>query len=554
MFAAQEFVSPTLDWHALAPELVLVGTLVVVLLADLFLPEGRKGILPSLAGLGLLGSAVPVLTLAVDGADRSMFGGAYAVDNFSLVLKALFLVSGYVVVLLSTNYIAEGDYAEGEYYFLLLSSILGMTVIASARDLITIFVALELLSIPAYLLAGWRKNDVKGNEAGAKYYLMGVFATAVLLYGMSLLYGAAGSTLLSDIGAVLSSGENLPIITLAIVFCVVGFGFKVSAVPFHTWAPDTYEGAPTPITAFLSVSSKAAGFVALAELILIAFAGQEDAYQPFLWVLAALTMTIGNMVALRQTNVVRMLAYSGVAQAGFILAPLAVAGDTDRSLSAIVSYLVIYSAMNLGAFAVVMAVARKTRSGEISSFAGVFEYSPLLAGLMAVFLFSLAGIPPLGGWQAKFFVFRAVVDAGTPWAYGLAVVMAVNSVIALAYYANLARQMFMEPAPDGDMTPVHMPVSISAALAITAGLTVAFGISPWAADLGDMSEFSVPAAAEPSSDEGETASPDAVLVPPPAIPTLAVPDLAPPFDPTLEPAPALAPPGPVVPVAPAPTP
>jgi NADH-quinone oxidoreductase subunit N len=283
-------------------------------------------------------------------------------------------------------------------------------------------------------------------------------------------------------------------VTLAIVFCVVGFGFKVSAVPFHTWAPDTYEGAPTPITAFLSVLSKGAGFVALAELILIAFAGRSDAFQPFLWVLAALTMTIGNMVALRQTNVVRMLAYSGVAQAGFMLAPLAVAGDTDLTLAAIVTYLVIYAAMNLGAFAVVMAVARKTGSGEISSFAGVFEYAPGLAALAAIFLFSLAGIPPLGGFWAKFFAFRAVIDAGNNWAYGLAVVMAVNSVIALAYYANLARQMFMEPAPDGDITPVRIPVSLVAALAITAGLTLAFGPTPWAADLGDLASFTATAA------------------------------------------------------------
>jgi len=487
--AAQSFVSPTIDWHAFAPELVLVGTLVLVLLADLFLPEGNKGVLPSLAGLGLLGATVPVLTLAVDGADRSMFDGAYVVDNFSLVLKALFLIAGYVVVLLSTNYIAEGDYAEGEYYFLLLSSILGMTVIASGRDLVSIFVALELLSIPAYLLAGWRKTDVKGNEAGAKYYLMGVFATAVLLYGMSLLYGVAGSTKLTEIGAALASSENLPVITLAIVFCVVGFGFKVSAVPFHTWAPDTYEGAPTPITAFLSVLSKAAGFVALLELILIAFRGQGDAYQPFLWVLSALTMTIGNMVALRQTNVVRMLAYSGVAQAGFMLAPLAVASETDKTLAAVVTYLVVYAAMNLGAFAVVMAVARKTGSGEISSFAGVFEYAPGLAALGAVFLFSLAGIPPLGGFWGKFFAFQAVVDAGNNWAYGLAVIMAVNSVIALGYYANLARQMFMEPPPDGDRTPVRIPASIGIALALTAGLTVAFGPTPWAADLGDRADL-----------------------------------------------------------------
>jgi NADH-quinone oxidoreductase subunit N len=437
-----------------------------------------------------------VLTLAVDGADRSMFGGAYAVDNFALVLKALFLVAGYVVVLLSTNYIAEGDYAEGEYYFLLLSSILGMTVIASGRDLITIFVALELLSIPAYLLAGWRKTDVKGNEAGAKYYLMGVFATGVLLYGMSLLYGLAGSTKLADIGESLAEADNLPLITLAIVFCIVGFAFKVSAVPFHTWAPDTYEGAPTPVTAFLSVLSKAAGFVALIQLILIAFAGQPEAFQPFVWMLAALTMTVGNVVALRQTNVVRMLAYSGVAQAGFILAPLAVAGDTgSASLEAIVTYLVIYAAMNLGAFAVVMAVARKTGSGEIDSFGGLFEYAPSLAALMTIFLFALAGIPPLGGWLAKFVAFKAVVDAGTDWGYVLAVVMAINSVIALAYYANIARQMWMQPVPDGDRTPVRIPVSLRTALVITAGLTLAFGVTSWATELGDMAQFVTVAAA-----------------------------------------------------------
>ncbi|MGH9213721.1 MAG: NADH-quinone oxidoreductase subunit N [Acidimicrobiales bacterium] len=482
-----DFVRPEIDWHALAPELVLVGVLCVVLVADLFLPEENKALLPSLAGLGLLGATIPVLTLAVDGADRSMFGGAYVVDNFSLVFKALFLLSGYVVVLLSTNYIAEGDYAEGEYYFLLLSSILGMTVIASGRDLVSIFVALELLSIPAYLLAGWRKTDVKGNEAGAKYYLMGVFATGVLLYGMSLLYGVAGSTMLTEIGAALSDPDSVPIITMAVVFCIVGFAFKVSAVPFHTWAPDTYEGAPTPITAFLSVLSKAAGFVALAVLVLVAFGDRGDVFAPFLWVLAALTMTVGNVVALRQTNIVRMLAYSGISQAGFIMAPLAVAGEIGAdSLDAVVTYLVIYAAMNLGAFAVVMAAARKTGSGEISSFGGLFEYAPGLAALMGVFLFSLAGIPPLAGWLAKFAAFKAVVDGGTWWAYSLAVVMAVNSVLALGYYARVGRQMFMEPVPDDDRTPVRVPVSITAALAICALVTLTFGIVPWATDLGDM--------------------------------------------------------------------
>src|ERR687892_2875828 len=216
------FARPEVDWHALGPELVLLAVLCTVLVADLFLPEDRKGMLPSLAGLGLLGALIPVLTLAVDGADRTMFGGAYAVDNFALVVKALFLVAGYVTVLMSTNYIAEGDYAEGEYYFLLLSSILGMTVMGSARDLITIFVALELLSIPAYMLAGWRKRDLKSNEASLKYYLLGVLASAVMLYGMSLIYGFTGTTVLADIGDQMNGNlAEQPMVTLAILFIIV---------------------------------------------------------------------------------------------------------------------------------------------------------------------------------------------------------------------------------------------------------------------------------------------------------------------------------------------
>ena len=483
-----DFVRPDVDFHALAPELVLTGAIVLVLLADLVTPKGSRGIVPQIAGIGLLASFVPVLTLAVDGADRGMFGGAYAVDNFSLVLKGLFLLAGYVVVLLSTNYVAEGDYAEGEYYFLLLSSVLGMTVMASSRDLVTIFVALELLSIPAYLLAGWRKRDLHGNEAGAKYYLMGVFASAVMLYGMSLLYGFSGSTLLTDIGASIGAGDTRPLVTLGIILVVVGFAFKVSAVPFHTWAPDTYEGAPTPITAFLSVSSKAAGFVALLQLILVAFPGRTDVVEPLMWVLAALTMTVGNLIALRQTNIVRMLAYSGVAQAGFMLAPLAVVGSNpDGALRAVVTYLLIYSAMNLGAFAVVLAVARKTRSAEISTWGGLFQYAPGLTVLMTAFLFSLAGIPPLGGWLAKFVVFRALVQPD-PTAAGvvLAVVVGVNSVIALYYYANIAREMWMSPVPDGDTTPVRVPASLVTAMALSVLVTLAFGVSNLATRFGDL--------------------------------------------------------------------
>ena len=485
-----EFVRPEIDFHAFAPEIVLTGALVLVLLVDLIKPEGNNPLLSTVAGLGILGALVPVLTLAVDGMDRGLFSGAYVVDNFALVLKALFLLSAYLVVLMSTNYIAEGDYAEGEYYFLLLCSVLGMLVMSSARDLVTVFVALELLSIPTYMLAGWRKRDLIGNEAGVKYYLMGVFASALLLYGMSLLFGVAGDTRLTVIGETIAGGVgNTPMITLAIVFVVVGFGFKISAVPFHTWAPDTYEGAPTPITAFLSVASKAAGFVALLQLIFLAFPGRSDVVEPLMWVLAALTMTVGNMIALRQTNVIRMLAYSGVAQAGFMLAPLAV--ESDLSGRAVITYLVIYAAMNLGAFAVVIGIARKTRSAELSSFGGLFEYAPGLTVVLSVFLFSLAGIPPFGGWLAKFVVFRTLADANTTSGYVLGAVVAVNSVIALYYYANVAREMWMRPVPDEDRTPIVVPFAIQAAIGLTIIATVAFGVSDLATRLGDEATFLV---------------------------------------------------------------
>jgi NADH-quinone oxidoreductase subunit N len=479
------WTAPSLDYHALAPEIIVAATIVALILVDVFTGERSRWASSSVAGIGLLLALIPVATLAYDGVDRVMFGGGFVVDNYALVLKALFLVAGYVVILLSTNYIAEGDYHEGEYYTLLLSSVLGMVVMASARDLISIFIALELVSIPAYMLAAWRKRDQNSNEAGLKYYLMGVFASAILLYGMSLIFGITGSTLLVDIGADLGSYvSSQPIITLGIAFVLIGFAFKVSAVPFHQWAPDTYEGAPTPVTSFLAVASKAAGFVAILNVLFIGFYGRHDVWEPLMWALAALSMTVGNLIALRQTNVVRMLAYSGIAQAGYILAPLAVAGATlgtgSEALRSIVVYLLIYAGMNLGAFAVVLAVARKTRSGEIKSFGGLFSYAPVLTVCMTIFLFSLAGIPPAAGWFAKLSIFSSLASAGTASGYVLAVIVGLNSVIAFGYYGRLIRVMWMDEAPDGDRTPIKVPASLSFALIITVAVTLVWGVFPGA--------------------------------------------------------------------------
>ena len=482
--------APYFDYHALLPELILTGTVVAVLLADLVFEEREKWATSTISGIGLLAALVPVLTLAADGNDRVMFGGAYVVDNYALVMKGLFIGSAYLTLLLSSNYVEEGDYYQGEYYFLILSSVLGMSVMGSARDLITIFVALETISIPTFMLAGWRKHDLRSNEGALKYYLFGVLSSAVMLYGMSIVFGFVGDTRLSEIAAFIGAGGGDALFDVAVFFTLVGFAFKISAVPFHFWAPDTYEGAPTPVTAFLSVASKAGGFVAMLSIVYFGFFDREASWQPILWVLAAASMTVGNLVAIRQSNIVRMLAYSSIAQGGFILVPFAVANQGREPIagafSATIVYLLIYAAMNLGAFAVVIAVARKTRSGDIESYAGLFNYAPGLALTMSAFLFSLAGVPPLAGWYAKFVVFKAVLDAGNTQAVILGVVAAVNSVISLFYYARVAGAMWFKPTPEAT-TPARVPAALGAAIGLSAMVVLVVGVYPqFFARLGEL--------------------------------------------------------------------
>lgn len=474
------FERPMVDFHALAPEIVLVAVISAMIIADVVLLDRGRAVVQSMAGIGLLAPLIPILTLAMsDDTSRAMFDGAFVVDRWSLLLKAMFLVSGYVVVLLATNYVAEGEYWESEFYTLLASSVLGMLVMASARDLVSIFVALELLSIPAYLLAAWRKGDEASNEAGMKYYLMGVFASAILLYGMSLVYGLTGSTLLSEVATRL---ENNPASVLAITFVIVGFAFKVSAVPFHSWAPDTYEGAPTPLTAYLAVASKAAGFVALLNVVFFGFLAQDKVITPVMFVLSVLSMTVGNLIALRQTNIVRMLAYSGIAQAGFMLAPFAVATSSADSAAVafevVIAYLVIYAAMNLGAFAVVIAAARRTGSAELDSMKGMFHWAPGLTVIMTAFLAALVGIPPLGGWYAKFGVIRSVIGADNGVGLALGIVLAINTAIAAYYYLNVARVMWFDEPETDDLTPVEVPPALKGALAITLIATLVLGVFP----------------------------------------------------------------------------
>ena len=363
------------------------------------------------------------------------------------------------MILISADYLDTNTRnAQGEFYFLLLSSFLGMLLMASARDLIMLFVSLELVSAPGFLVAGFKKKDARSNEAAIKFFLFGVLSTAIMLFGMSLIYGVTRATNLSDIATALQTRGDDPLVFASILLILAGFGFKVSAVPFHFWAPDTYEGSPIPVAAFLSVASKAAGFAGMLSLMFVGFVHQTSAWAPGFAVLAVLTMTIGNVVALTQTNIVRLLAYSSIAQAGYMLLPFAVVEGASpqvlrEAFAASLTYILIYSFMNIGAFAVVIAVARKQPSNLISDYDGLAQREPGLAAAMLFFLLSLAGIPPLAGMWAKFFVFSAAIDANSAW---LAAVMVVNSVIGLYYYLSVGSRMYLRPAEDS--SPARRPL------------------------------------------------------------------------------------------------
>jgi NADH-quinone oxidoreductase subunit N len=500
----------SIDYHAIAPEIVLGGTALLVLIVDLFLAPARKWLAMPLSLLGVLGALAATLTFAgnVGGhAARGTFctaggttaagagpgGGviaalpscSYVVDNFAVIFKVIFLVSALVVLLLSLNYFEEGRYYQGEYYFLLLCSFFGMLTIASSRDLIMLFVSLEIVSVPGFVIAGFRKTDTRSSESAIKFFLIGVLATAVMLFGMSLVYGLTGSLQLSTIAARLGADPRTPAALAAVGLVITGFAFKVSAAPFHFWAPDTYQGAPVPVAAFLSVASKAAGFTGLMVVCFVGFAPYADVWGPLLAVLAVITMTLGNLVAIQQRHMVRLLAYSSVAQAGYMLVPFGVAAsargraDLSVAFAATLSYIAIYAVMNLGVFACVIAVARRTPRNLVADYRGLAKTSPMVAVCLAFFLFGLAGAPPgLAGLFAKFVVFRAAIDGHVLW---LALVMAVNTVIAAYYYLKVAFTLFAgigEPAGEEPLPVPRVPAAVTAAIGLTAVGTLVLTFYP----------------------------------------------------------------------------
>ncbi len=495
---------PAIDYHALLPEIILAVTVLVTLVVDL--TTRKKYLVAVTAMAGLFAAIVPVLTLAFCGSldfctsagvERVLFDGSYVVDEYALVLKGVFIFAAFIVLLLSVGFLESDRYYEGEYYFLLVASALGAVAMASSRDFVSMIVALELVSGPAFLLAGWRKGDPKSNEASLKFFITGILALALLLMGVSLVYGLTGTQQFDQLAAASAGVADVPLFTLGVIFILLGFGFKVSAVPFHFWTPDTYEGAPTPVTAWLSVGSKGAGFVGLLSVAYLAFPTVTEVWGPVLWVVAILSMTVGNIVAIKQTNVIRLLGYSSIAQAGFMLAPFGAAAasgadNLDQAFYATVTYLVIYSVMNLGAFAVAIIIGSRVGSYELEDWAGLSRWGPGLALGLAVFFMSLAGVPPLAGWFAKFAMFQATIGVGNWWGYSIAIAAAINAVIALVYYSKVLKTAFMDPVPDGvnieALEEEKIPGPIGFALGLTAFGVILLGVFPGlAANLGEYS-------------------------------------------------------------------
>ncbi|GGX73469.1 NADH-quinone oxidoreductase subunit N [Streptomyces fructofermentans] len=481
----------SVDWLAIAPPTIAAVVGLVVLVADLFVGDARKAVLGWVSVAGLAGSALMLLPL-LDG-DRSTFcltGDAavcsYTADRFTLVVQFLVLGGALLTALLSVTALKDANRGlpDGEYWFLLLSSAAGAALLPASRDLATLIVALEVASLPAFALVGIRHGDRKSSEAALKFFLSSVTATAVSLMGVSFVYASTGTLYLTEIAARIEDvdGQLQTLTRAGVVLTLIGFAFKTAAVPFHFWVPDTYVGAPLPVAAYLSVVGKAVGFSGLILITVVALPSYADVWGPALAALAALTMTVGNVGALRQRSTraysaVRLLAWSSVGQAGYLLVPIAAAAyseDAEKAVGSTVSYALMYAAVNLGAFAVAALVARTKPLNRVSDYRGLYASRPLAALVLGFFLLCLAGLPPgIIGLFAKVTVFAAAVDAGLGW---LAVVMAVNVVIALFYYLQWTTLLFR--APEGEPETHRVPAPLTVAIALTAVLGVALSGAP----------------------------------------------------------------------------
>lgn len=468
------------DLTLITTELALAILGLVVFTLGLALPSKSSS-----KGLGAFTIIGLVITLGIAvsswGNQGELLQGMYLIDSFSTFFKILSLIAAILIVMGTMNYVNSQLNHHMEYYSTIIFATLGMVIMVSAGDFITLYLGLELMTVSFIVLAAFRKFDGKSLEAGLKYLLLAGISSAVLLYGLSLIYGATGTIMIREIESAITAGGISPLLIVGLVMLVAGFGFKISVAPFHMWAPDVYEGAPTPVTAYLAVGSKAASFAILTRVFVGALIGMQEQWGILIAILAAISMVVGNLVAIPQTNIKRMLAYSSIAQAGYILVGLVTA--TPAGIKGIMFYAFIYLFATVGAFVVAAAVFEKTNSDEIADFAGLSQRAPLASTVMLVCLLSMAGIPPLAGFVGKFYLFMNVVD-GYMWLVYLGLIM---SMISVYYYLRVALVMFRdEPS---DPTPLKFSSAVNVTLLITMIVTVVLGIYP-----GPLSEIATTAA------------------------------------------------------------
>jgi NADH-quinone oxidoreductase subunit N len=430
---------------------MIVGTL---------LPEAKKSAVAYVSAF-LLVCILIFSFVYYDGTALSFYKGLYTADGLSVFFKQIFIIAAILVTLMSASYVKKLEEGRSEFFSLIIFAALGMTVMASANDLITLYIGLELMSLSFIVLTAYERRSMKSTEAGTKYVLLNAMSSAVLLYGMSLLYGLSGSVVFSDITGALKGGNNLPMIVLGSILLIAGFAFKISAVPFHMWAPDIYEGAPAPVTAFLAGGSKVAAFAVLIKVLMGVMTPSYSNVNALVIALSVLSMIIGNIIAISQTNLKRMLAYSGISHAGYML--IGIVSYTSRGVSGILYYLILYIFANIGAFAAITAFSNVSGKDDIKDFAGMWKRSPFLAATLMISLLSLAGIPPAAGFIGKFYLFSEAVKQGYLWMAFLAMGM---SVVSAYYYITVIRVMLMDEPTDASPVKVHASLKIVMAVAI----------------------------------------------------------------------------------------
>jgi NADH-quinone oxidoreductase subunit N len=459
-------------WETALPGLVVVGAAVLVMIVDLLVRGDERDVLAAVGITGLVAAAVSAVVF-LGGSGAGGYGDTLRGDAFAVFFAVLICAGSALTLLMSVDFLREQPIPPGEYHMLVLLATSGMLFLAAANDLIVLFLALEIMSVAVYVLAGFLRREVRSTEAALKYFLLGAFATGFLLYGIAFFYGATGSTRLGVIAAAVQKDGLGGYVLLGIAFLLVGFGFKVALIPFHVWTPDVYQGAPTAVTALMAVGVKAAAFAAFARTFYAALGSVAAGWTGVLWVLAVLTMTVGNVLALTQRNVKRMLAYSSVAHAGYALIGLVTASEAGGG--ALLFYLVVYTFMTLGAFAVVMALGRLGEPNEdLKDWAGVGFRHPVLGLSMAVFMLALAGIPPTAGFTGKLYLFTAAVDQGY---VGLAVVAVLNSLVSVYYYLGVLVQMYMAEGTVVLVPPSRRPFLLATIL-VAVGATLVLGVVP----------------------------------------------------------------------------